>query len=164
LDRSLDAPDPETIKILESKGIIVSPVKRESNLLTLSSLNAPKFSVQQLQNLEGIKEQLVSIDLSYSSVNDSVFIALTKFPNLVQIKLNHTGITGDGIGSLSKLKNLKKLYMVETALKGSELSSVFVFQSNRNLIEEVELTPRLQSIIEFGDFILPKLPTDDVVY
>jgi hypothetical protein len=32
------------------------------------------------------------------------------------------------------------------------------------LIEEVELTPRLQSIIEFGDFILPKLPTDDVVY
>jgi hypothetical protein len=32
------------------------------------------------------------------------------------------------------------------------------------LIEEAELTPRLQSIIEFGDFILPKLPTDDVVY
>jgi uncharacterized membrane protein len=166
----LDAPDPETIKILESKGIIVSPVKRESNLLTLSSLNAPKFSVQQLQNLEGIKEQLVSIDLSYSSVNDSVFIALTKFPNLVQIKLNHTGITGDGIGSLSKLKNLKKLYMVETALKGSELSSiqkfpsieqVFVFQSNRNLIEKVELTPRLQSIIEFGDYLLPKLPNEE---
>jgi hypothetical protein len=63
--------------------------------------------------------------------------------------------------------------MVETALKGSELSSiqkfpsieqVFVFQSNRNLIEKVELTPRLLSIIEFGDFILPKLPTDDVDY
>ena len=113
---------------------------------------------------------MVSIDLSYSSVNDSVFIALTKFPNLVQIKLNHTGITGDGIGSLSKLKNLKKLYMVETALKGSELSSiqkfpsieqVFVFQSNRNLIEEAELTPRLQSIIEFGDYLLPKLPNEE---
>jgi hypothetical protein len=60
--------------------------------------------------------------------------------------------------------------MVETALKGSELSSiqkfpsieqVFVFQSNRNLIEKVELTPRLQSIIKFGDYLLPKLPNEE---
>jgi len=38
---------------------------------------------------------------------------------------------------------------------------VFVFQSNRNLIEEVELTPRLQSLIEFGDYLLPKSPNEE---
>ncbi len=170
---NLEAPAPEIIKNIESKGIIISPIKRESNLLTISTLNVPKFNVRQLEELEGIREQLVSIDLSYSSVNDSVFRVLSEFPNLVQIKLNHTQITGKGIHSLSNLKYLKKLYMVETALESAALSSiknlasieqVFIFQSDRNLIEGVELSPDLQSILEYGNSILPKLPTDDLVY
>ena len=170
---NLELPASEVIKSLESKGIIVSPVNRESNLLTISTLNVPKFNVRQLQELEGIREHLVSIDLSYSSVNDSVFDALSKFPNLVQIKLNHTQITGKGINSLSSLKYLKKLYMVETALESDALSSfknfasieqVFVFQSDRNLIEGINLSPDLKLILEYGDYVLPKLPTDDVVY
>lgn len=170
---TLAAPAPEVIQNIESKGIIISPVKRESNLLTISTLNVPNFDVRQLQEMEGIREQLVSIDLSYSSVNDSVFSVLSGFPNLVQIKLNHTQITGRGIHYLRHLKYLKKLYMVDTALESSALSSikevpsleqVFVFQSDRNLVEGVDLSPDLHSILEYGDYILPKLPTDDVVY
>jgi hypothetical protein len=57
--------------------------------------------------------------------------------------------------------------MVETALLGETLSAlqefpsieqVFVFQPDRNIIEEVELSPDLQAIIEFGDALLPLLP------
>ena len=159
-------------EILRSSGGIVA-VTKESNLLNLSVLNYPKFGNQQMNLLEGIKQHLVSIDLSYSLVNDSIFYRLAQFPNLVQIKLNHTQITGEGISQLNTLKYLKKLYLVETALEGTSLplllnlpaiEQVFVYQSKRNLIEEIELTPELESIIVIGAYTLPRLASDAIVY
>jgi hypothetical protein len=92
---------------------------------------------------------------------------------LVQIKLNHTQITGEGISQLNTLKYLKKLYLVETALEGTSLplllnlpaiEQVFVYQSKRNLIEEIELTAELEAIIKIGTFTLPRLASDAIVY
>ena len=169
----LETPDLETLDRLLSKNILISPVTKESNLLNLSVLNYPKFGNQQMNLLEGIKQHLVSIDLSYSLVNDSIFYRLAQFPNLVQIKLNHTQITGEGISQLNSLKHLKKLYLVETALEGTSLplllnlpaiEQVFVYQSKRNLIEEIELTPELEAIIEIGTYALPRLASDAIVY
>ena len=169
----LETPDLETLDRLLSKNILISPVTKESNLLNLSVLNYPKFGNQQMNLLEEIKQHLVSIDLSYSLVNDSIFYRLAQFPNLVQIKLNHTQITGEGISQLNTLKHLKKLYLVETALEGTTLpllinlpaiEQVFVYQSKRNLIEEIELTPELESIIVIGAYTLPRLASDAIVY
>lgn len=169
----LETPDLETLDRLLSKNILISPVTKESNLLNLSVLNYPKFGNQQMNLLERIKQHLVSIDLSYSLVNDSIFYRLAQFPNLVQIKLNHTQITGEGISQLNTLKHLKKLYLVETALEGTSLplllnlpaiEQVFVYQSKRNLIEEIELTPELEAIIEIGTYALPRLASDAIVY
>ena len=169
----LETPDLETLDRLLSKNILISPVTKESNLLNLSVLNYPKFGNQQMNLLEGIKQHLVSIDLSYSLVNDSIFYRLAQFPNLVQIKLNHTQITGEGISQLNTLKYLKKLYLVETALEGTSLplllnlpaiEQVFVYQSKRNLIEEIELTPELESIIVIWAYTLPRLASDAIVY
>ncbi len=126
-----------------------------------------------MELLNGIQEHLVSIDLSYSAVNDSIFDLLAEFPNLVQIKLNHTQVTGKGILALQKNKNLKQLYLVETEINGiylkhlsnfPSLEQVFIFQSKRNLSREIELTPKLKTIIEFGEYDLPKLPSDEVIY
>ena len=172
-DVVLDSPDTKTLDQLLSKNILVSPVTKESNLLNVSMLNYPNFETQQMDILQGIQQHLVSIDLSYSSVNDSIFNRLAQFPNLVQIKLNHTKVSGEGMSQLSALKRLKKLYLVETSLKGSNLpqllnlpaiEQVFVYQSKRNLTEEIELTPKLKGIIKLGDYILPKLASDDIVY
>lgn len=172
-DVILETPDLETLDRLLSENILISPVTKESNFLNLSVLNYPKFGIQQMNLLEGVKQHLVSIDLSYSSVNDSIFNRLAQFPNLVQIKLNHTQVTGKGISQLSALKHLKKLYLVETALEETRLplllnlpaiEQVFVYQSKRNLIEALELTPELQAIIEIGAYALPKLASDAIVY
>lgn len=168
-DLGLDTPDPEIIQSIASKGLIISPVKRGANLLTISTLNLPEFNTTQLEELLVIREHLVSIDLSYSAVDDSVFEVLSQFPNLVQIKLNQTQITGKDLHLLSRLVYLKKLYMVETALLGETLTAlqefpsieqVFVFQPDRNIIEEVELSLDLQAIIEFGEALLPLLPNE----
>ncbi len=123
--------------------------------------------------LDGIRSNIVSIDLSYTAVNDSIFELLSGFPNLVQIKLNHTKITGEEIQVLESSKHLKQLYLVETELNAEflqllsnfpSLEQVFVFQSKRNLSHEIELSPKLNSIIEFGETGLPKLPSDEVIY
>ena len=43
------------------------------------------------------------------------------------------------------------------------LEQVFVFHSKRNLSQEIELSPKL-TIIEFGAYGLPKLPSDEVIF
>ena len=170
---ALDAPDSKILRDLIAKDLLIAPVSRESNLLKISTLNVPKFENKQMELLNGIQEHLVSIDLSYSAVNDSIFDLLAEFPNLVQIKLNHTQVTGKGILALQKNKNLKQLYLVETEINGiylkhlsnfPSLEQVFIFQSKRNLSREIELTPKLKTIIEFGEYDLPKLPSDEVIY
>jgi uncharacterized membrane protein len=169
----LDAPNPETIKTLIAENLLIAPVNRESNLIKISALNIPEFENKDMKLLEGIRSNIVSIDLSYTAVNDSVFDLLAGFPNLVQIKLNHTQITGEGIQVLESSKHLKQLYLVETELNAEflqllsnfpSLEQVFVFHSKRNLSQEIELSPKLNSIIEFGAYGLPKLPSDEVIY
>ena len=169
----LDAPNPETIKTLIAENLLIAPVNRESNLIKISALNIPEFENKDMTLLEGIRSNIVSIDLSYTAVNDSVFDLLAGFPNLVQIKLNHTQITGEGIQVLENSKYLKQLYLVETELNAEflqlllnfpSLEQVFVFHSKRNLSQEIELSPKLSSIIEFGETGLPKLPSDEVIY
>ena len=169
----LDAPNPETIKTLIAENLLIAPVNRESNLIKISALNIPEFENKDMKLLEGIRSNIVSIDLSYTAVNDSVFDLLAGFPNLVQIKLNHTQITGEGIQVLESSKHLKQLYLIETELNAEflqllsnfpSLEQVFVFHSKRNLSQEIELSPKLNSIIEFGAYGLPKLPSDEVIY
>src|SRR6056300_1970240 len=170
---ALDAPDSKILRDLIAKDLLIAPVSRESNLLKISTLNVPKFENKQMELLNGIQEHLVSSDLNDSAVNDSIFDLLAEFPNLVQIKLNHTQVTGKGILALQKNKNLKQLYLVETEINGiylkhlsnfPSLEQVFIFQSKRNLSREMELTPKLKTIIEFGEYDLPKLPSDEVIY
>jgi hypothetical protein len=169
----LDAPNPETIKTLIAENLLIAPVNRESNLIKISALNIPEFENKDMKLLEGIRSNIVSIDLSYTAVNDSVFDLLAGFPNLAQIKLNHTQITGEGIQVLESSKHLKQLYLIETELNAEflqllsnfpSLEQVFVFHSKRNLSQEIELSPKLNSIIEFGVYGLPKLPSDEVIY
>src|SRR6056300_169275 len=169
----LDAPNPETIKTLIAENLLIAPINRESNSIKISALNIPEFENKDMKLLDGIRSNIVSIDLSYTAVNDSIFELLSGFPNLVQIKLNHTKITGEEIHVLESSKHLKQLYLVETELNAEflqllsnfpSLEQVFVFQSKRNLSHEIELSPKLNSIIEFGAYGLPKLPSDEVIY
>jgi hypothetical protein len=123
--------------------------------------------------LESLYAHIVEIDLSYSAVDDTVFETLSQFPNLVQIKLDHTQVTGKGLALLQQLKHLKKLHLVDTNLEASALNTlldfpileqVYIFQSTRDLTKEIELPIESLSLFEFGNYSLPELPSDQIVY
>ena len=172
-DVVLDPPNQNAIASIQAKNIIIAPVNRASNFLTLSSINNPNFSTQDLLLLESLYAHIVEIDLSYSAVDDTVFETLSQFPNLVQIKLDHTQVTGKGLALLQQLKHLKKLHLVDTNLEASELNTlldfpileqVYIFQSTRDLTKEIELPIESLSLFEFGNYSLPELPSDQIVY
>ena len=169
----LDLPDKKIIDSLQSMGILITPVKQNSNLLFLSTINYKAFSDNDLGILASLNKHIVSIDLSDSNVTDAVFTSLSKFSNLVSIKLNRTAISGQGIDQLSKLDNLKKIHLINTNLKSEAIQIIsgfkplikaFVFQFNRDLRSEISLPPEILVRFDFGNYLLEDLPSDTVVY
>jgi len=169
----LDLPDKKIIDSLQSMGILITPVKQNSNLLFLSTINYKAFSDNDLGLLASLNKHIVSIDLSDSNVTDAVFTSLSKFSNLVSIKLNRTAISGQGIDQLSKLDNLKKIHLINTNLKSEAIQIIsgfkplikaFVFQFNRDLRSEISLPPEILVRFDFGNYLLEDLPSDTVVY
>jgi len=89
---------------------------------------------------------------------------LSTFSNLTRLKLNYTTITGKGIEKLSSLKNLKKLHLLKTNLYSTSIKiissfpaieTVYLFQNNRDLSKEVNLSNEELKKFDFGGYTIP---------
>jgi hypothetical protein len=89
------------------------------------------------------------------------------------LKIDNTGITGQHIGELKELQYLKVLNMAGTRFQNEyldqlttfkELRSVYLF--NTGLIPEKSMNGGGDSLltIEYGNYELPVLPTDSIIY
>ena len=87
-------PEFDKIQKLKSKKILVSPINKNSNFLSVSTINNREFNDRDINRLMEIKENIVSLDFNKSSITDSVFLKLIEFPNLTILKLNNTKVTG----------------------------------------------------------------------
>tara|TARA_B110000971_G_C20036570_1_gene514614 strand:+ start:4203 stop:5576 length:1374 start_codon:yes stop_codon:yes gene_type:complete len=170
---NLESPDKKAIDSLRSLEVLITPIKENTKFLFVSTINYKAFSDKELALLIPLRQHIVNIDLSESTVTDTVFKVLSKFPNLVSIKLNKTVITGKGVDQLSVLTNLRKLHLINTNLNAeaipiianfTALEKAFVFQFNQNLATEVLLPSEAKERIDFGHYILEDLPSDSVVY
>ena len=72
--------DFEKIKELKSQKIFVSPINKSSNFLSVSTINKRDFNDKDIDKLLEIKDNIVTIDFSKSSITDSIFLRLSEFP------------------------------------------------------------------------------------
>tara|TARA_Y100000741_G_C18232427_1_gene550344 strand:+ start:136 stop:1533 length:1398 start_codon:yes stop_codon:yes gene_type:complete len=169
----LESPDLIAIEKIQKKGILILPTNKFSNQLNINCINYMGFNNIDLNLFDKIKNHIVNLDLSQTLVNDSIFDALSTYKNITLIKLNNTSITGNGIEKLSSLKNLKSIHLVNTNLNSifidviksfPALEKAYLFQNDRDLSKEVNLSDEDLKKFDFGKYTIQKLPSDSIIY
>ena len=119
-----DEADESTVSKLNNNNRVVYPLSLNSPGLAVNFYNKEFFSADRLRELEPVKEQVVSLDLSSMPIKDDELASISEFKNLRRLNLNFTSVTGTGFNHLSKLKFLKQLSLAGTQVKMENLSSL----------------------------------------
>ncbi|CAM3319605.1 c-type cytochrome domain-containing protein [Zobellia roscoffensis] len=171
---AIDIPLPslDSIKNIKNMGIHIEPISEKTNFLKVSALNMPSFKNADFGPLNSIAPQIAILDLGGTQITDGIFNDLTKLPNLTVLKLDNTMITGKSIENLKILKHLKTINLSNSdfkeanlpLLKGFEnLERIFLFMPNVNKTG-VETINEGSTIIEYGNYSLPIIKSDSIVY
>lgn len=91
----------------------------------------------ELKELEAVREQIVSLDLGNTGLQDADLRALAGFPHLRRLSLQHTSVTDAGVSGLSGLSYLETLN-----LSGTRVTA--------RLLEELPRWPALKTVFLFN--------------
>ena len=115
------------------------------------------YKPEFLTNLSKIKEQIVSLNLSYLPIDKSAIKFISTLPNLEELLLNFTDVKTDDLVDLKECSKLKTLSLSGTQIDSdirktlsqlSNLQKVFLWNSN---ISEDDIK-KLQTEFETVDF------------
>ena len=162
----------DSINLLKNKGLHVDAISENTNFLKVSALNWPSFQDADIMRLNSIAPQVAILDLGGTQITDALFKDLAVFPNLTVLKLDHTQVTGEHIALLKPLRNLRTLNLTQTAFVEENLDQLKEFKA----LEKVYLyspnqqrtgSKRLEESsvdVEFGNYELPVLESDSIIY
>lgn len=162
----------DSINKIEQTGIHVDLISKASNFLNVSCINKPTFSNSDFKTLIPIKEQIASLDLGGTRVTDSIFSKLAMLPNLTVLKLDNTSVTGQGISLLDSQEHLKSINLTSSKFEGQylqvfsnfkKLKKVHLYNTNVDT-NGVKTLNDGQILIDYGNYQLPTIASDSIVY
>jgi uncharacterized membrane protein len=162
----------DSIKLIEEGGVHVDLISNASNFLSVSCINKPAFKDSDFHSLLPIAPQIASLDLGGTQVTDGIFEKLAMLANLTVLKLDNTSITGENIALLSSLENLKSINLtasqfqenyLQTLSDFKKLKKVYLYNTNIDA-NGVSTLNNGQITIDYGNYELPPIPSDSVVY
>lgn len=127
------AADDKDIKKLNNNYRVIYPLAKESPALGVNIYNKNIYTPKALEELSGIKKQVVSLDLNKMPVKDAELKTIAKFENLRTLNLNFSDIDGSGLKDLASLKYLKTLSLAGTKLNAQAIRQVSAIKSLREL-------------------------------
>lgn len=163
----------DSIDAIKKKGFHVENISQSTLFLRVSCINKPTFTDTDFKSLHPITQQIAILDLGGTQVTDSIFLKLASLPNLTVLKLDHTVVTGKNINSLQNLEFLRLINLTYTNFNATYLDQLTNFQtlksvylSNSGVNRTAILTnQRKDSIdIDYGNYILPTLDSDTIIY
>lgn len=161
----------EKLKEIRQNGFFVEKISQGSPLLHVSCVNKPKFSAKDQALLEPILKHIAFLDLARTEVGDDVWPWLEKMPHVTVVNLRQTQVTGKGIPAVSTLAYLKRVNSTDTPFttEGLEAFKVYktlekVFVGNTPAAQAISKNEKYPFQIDWGQIILPSLPSDAVVY
>ncbi|CAM3583149.1 c-type cytochrome domain-containing protein [Zobellia roscoffensis] len=167
----VEAASDQQIKTIEASGIHIDQISNASNFLSASCINKPDFTDSDFDMLLPIKNQISRLDLGNTKITDAVFSKLAQLPNLTIVLLDNTIITGKNLQSLAGLEHLKSINLTHTALETKYLKSIHDFKNLQHLyLHGTKATPQNTKLnnskihIDFGNYQLPPIPSDTIVY
>ncbi|WP_422348968.1 c-type cytochrome domain-containing protein [Flagellimonas sp.] len=171
-DTTVVAAHTDSIRAIKEFGIHVQQISNTSNFLSVSCINKPSFGNDDFEMLHPIKQQIVVLDLGGTQINDGIFDKLTSLPYLTTLKLDNTSISGNGIARLSQLEHLKSINLTHSNFESSfipflndfkKLEKVFLYKTKAS--QGAEKDPNQDSsILDFGNYTLPIIAQDSIIY
>lgn len=117
------AADEKVLGKLNTDYRTILPLAKESPALAVNLYNRDVYSAKQLQELDVIKKQVVSLDLNKLPVSDADLKNLSQFENLRHLYLNFTNITAAGLKNLEPLLHLQSLAISGTNINYKDLNA-----------------------------------------
>lgn len=163
-------PDEAIVKRLKEAGVIVIPVAKNSNYLSVSFVTAGPAADTLVKLLGPLKKQIVWLKLDNSAISDAAMDEIAKLPALTRLYLSNTNITDKGVGKLQALQQLQSLNLVGTKvtaqgvmelkeIKG--LKNLYLYHtavSNSDWIQLQKAFPAAQ--LDSGKYTVPTFATD----
>ncbi|MFP5081358.1 c-type cytochrome domain-containing protein [Pedobacter sp. JCM 36344] len=141
-DYDFSAANEEDVKKLNNNYRSVSPLAKNSPALSVTIFNKGSFKLSVLKELEPIRKQIISLNLSGMPVSDEYLKQISEFINLRKLNLNFTKVKGGGLKYLKKLASLRAL-----SLSGTDVTFKFVNEYTakstikRLILWETKLSP-----------------------
>jgi uncharacterized membrane protein len=163
----------DSLAQLKAAGFFAEAVESGSGLLKVSGINFREFQDSDWSRLAGCKHRLAYLDLSGTQVSDGLLDSLGDLPHLTVLKLSDTPITGASLEKLALLPHLKLLYLNNTDIRLAHIQALSSSKSLQKLFiygtpasAEIPDAEKLSFpfLVESGNYTLPKLPTDTIVY
>ncbi len=171
-DVEVIAASQDSILAIEKTGVHIDPISKATNFLSVSCINKPLFSDLDFESLLPIKNQIAKLDLGGTQVTDSVFAKLSLLPNLTILKLDNTAITGNTIEKITALEHLKHINLTSSKFETPHLEKladlknllkVYVYGSKVDP-KGIRSLKDGQIIIDYGDYQLPSIASDSIIY
>lgn len=119
------AADQELVQSLNNFYRRIQPIYPQSPGLEVNFYGRENFKLEDLKGLDPIKEQVISINLSYMPLKEMDLGVLAVFKNLEKLNLNFTGLQGNALQVLENLKRLKNLSLSGNPIAPSETEVLF---------------------------------------
>ena len=162
--------DEKIINQLKSKGIIVVPVAQNSNYLSVNFVTNPVVSATDLALLVQLKDQVLWLKLSNSTIDDNGMQSVARLTNLVKLDLSFTKITAVGISGIKNLTGLQQLNLVGTPVSAQALLSLNNIKTISGIyLYKTGITPNdiatlknsfPKTILDTGGYQVPTLASD----
>ncbi len=162
LSDNIEAAQMSLLEKLRQENIIISTFGTGSNYLMANFVNVKNYSFSLIDDLKGVKNQLLRLRLSNQPVSDSDLKKISAFKNLTRLNIEKSSITDAGLVYLQNLPNLEQLNLYGTNITDSGLENlthcnklkvVYLWQTKITIsgIERLKkAAPNLQ--IEGGNF------------
>ena len=125
-----NAADEKKITNLNTDYRTIRPIAKGSPGLDVRIFNKETYSVNQLEELNEIKEQVISLSLAKLPVKNEDLKKVVMFNNLRKLDINFTEVTTNGLAILSFLQHLQSLSLSGTKVSFLGLKDIIATLKN----------------------------------
>jgi Leucine-rich repeat (LRR) protein len=126
-------PDEASVKRLKDAGVVVIPVAKNSNYLSVSFVTAGPAADTLVKLLEPLKKQIVWLKLDNAVISDAAMDEISKLSTLTRLNLSNTNISDKGLTKLQSLQQLQSLNLVGTKVSAQGIIQLNKLKSLKNL-------------------------------
>lgn len=169
-EEEVEKADEKVIKKLHNAGIVVMPVARNSNYLSVNFVAATSLPDSIVKLLPGLKKQLVWLRVNDVVANDTLMRYIGECTSLTRLHLSNTQINDKSLKHLQSLKQLQYLNLTGTKVSLETLMQLQQLKNLKNIyLYQTGISsndwPALQkffpsAIIDSGNYKVPTLAAD----